>query len=62
MSNVSFQVTESFGTDAQIRRLTEEAINMARATGSVGATCNESNWSQDTGKTTTVAMVTVSRV
>mgnify|MGYP003624283088 CR=1 FL=1 len=55
-----FKVTESLGTEAQIERLRNEAIGIARATGSVGATCNESRLTS--GEEVLVASVTVSRV
>lgn len=54
-----FKVTESFGTDKEIERLRNEAIGIAKATGSVGATCNESRITS--GEETLVASVTVSR-
>jgi len=55
-----FKVTESFGTTTEIERLLEQAIGIAKATGSVGATCDESHISS--GEETLVASVTVSRV
>jgi hypothetical protein len=57
----TFQITESFGTTTEIERLREQAISIARATGSVGATCSESRWDSVTGKTIELASVTVSR-
>ena len=58
----SFKVTESFGTKEQIERLKEQAIGMARVTGSVGATHQEVNWDADTNQETITASVTVSRI
>lgn len=55
-----FKVTESFGTATETERLRNQAIGIARATGSVGATCNESHIIA--GEETLVASVTVSRV
>lgn len=60
-TTTDFKVTKSFGTEALIARLTAEAIGIARATGSVGATCEESNWNPD-GEDEVVASVTVSRI
>ena len=60
--NTTWKITEAFGTEAQVERLTREAIGIASWTGSVGATASESRWDQDTNKTETDASVTVSRV
>lgn len=59
--NTEFKVTESFGTADKIASLTSQAINIARATGSVGATCEESNWNPN-GDDEVIASVTVSRI
>ena len=60
--NNEFKVTESFGTATQIERLTDEAIGIARATGSVGATASESKVDNETLKSVESARVTVSRI
>lgn len=58
----TFKVTESFGTETEIERLTEQAIGMALATGSVGASYQEVTWDSDTAEETITASVTVSRI
>lgn len=56
----TFEITKSFGPDDMIARLTEEAIGIAKATGSVGATCDESTWNSREGERL-IASVTVAR-
>jgi hypothetical protein len=62
MTTSIYTITEAFGTDTEIARLRDQAIGIARATGSVGATSSESNWDSATEKTTLTASVTVSRI
>lgn len=57
MSN--FRVTEQIGTIEQINRLRDEAIGIARATGSIGATAEQCDWNN--GDFITIAKVTVVR-
>ena len=58
----TWKVTEAFGTEAQIERLKREAIGIAGATGSVGATSEETHWDQETNESSVAARVTVERV
>ena len=58
----AFKVTEAFGTETEIARLTDEAMGMAQASGSVGATCKESTWDSDKAIKVVTALVTVSRI
>lgn len=57
----TFEITKSFGPDDVVDRLTESAVAMAKATGSIGATCGESTWNEHEGERQ-LASVTVARI
>jgi hypothetical protein len=57
----TFKVTKSFGTETEIEKLTEQAIGIALATGSVGASYQEVTWDRDTNQEKITASVTVER-
>lgn len=60
--NTNWKITEASGTEEQIIKLISEAITMASATGSTGASVTSKDWDSKTGKTTTVASATVARI
>ena len=60
MSKTNWEIVEAFGTPELIERLTNEAIGIAGATGSIGATATQNKFKDD--ELTTVASVEVRRV
>jgi len=59
MATTQFEVTNAVGTPEQIAKMTDQAIDMARVTGSVGATV----WVHDLADTNDIApTVTVRKI
>ena len=61
--DTNWKIAEAFGTEEEIIKLTSQAINMASATGSTGATATSQEYQDlETGKLVTVASVRVQRI